>query len=377
MEGLIPAQNLIEKSQNISIYLPETQSVSLTEGDAFCAASALFYSLKKINKNVNLFLERVPKKFEFLASSKFIISLKTKKKDVAEVSYEKNGKELKILLTATDGDLSSEDFSFSSQNFPQNLEEADSELLITLGSQSMEELGSRFSKNPNLFYQTPLINIDNNPSNQGFGEVNLIRIKDCSISETVIDLVQTLEEESGQPILDENIATFLLAGIIWASENFRNPKTTPQTFKKASFLIEKGGDHQKIIQNFYKQKPIAQIKLLGQVLKKLTFNQEKELYVANLTAQDFKDSEASSRDLAGALQELKFNFGDSLFSNFLLLWESHASPVLIKGIFYSPRSDLTEKILANFEGVSRGRTTLFLIRGEDLNAAYQKFLKAL
>src|SRR4030042_5811305 len=192
MDVLNQAKNLIKKYQNISICLPETQNVSLTEGDVFCSGSALFYILKKINKNVNLSLKRIPNGFEFLTGSRFVISVDTKKSDVAEVFYEKNSENLKIWLTATGTELSSKTISFSSQNFPPETENFNPELLITLGAQGFEGLGKAFFEKPELFYQTPLINIDNNPSNQNFGEVNLIDIKSCSCSEIIIDLIRTL-----------------------------------------------------------------------------------------------------------------------------------------------------------------------------------------
>jgi len=50
MDNLNRAKKLIEKSQNIYIFLPETYDISLVEGDTFCAGSALFYSLKKLGK---------------------------------------------------------------------------------------------------------------------------------------------------------------------------------------------------------------------------------------------------------------------------------------------------------------------------------------
>jgi len=377
MDNLNRAKKLIEKSQNIYIFLPETYDISPVEGDTFCAGSALFYSLKKLGKKANLFLKKIPKNFQFLVNSKFVISVKTQGKDVSEIFYEKNSGDLKIHLTSVGEGILPRDISFFSQSFTdatkinQSPDLETPNLLITLGLQNLENLGENFAQNPDLFYQVPILNIVNSPENQNFGEVNLVNIKSCSISEILVDLI----EAPNQRLFDENTATCLLAGIIWASENFRNPRTKPKTFERASFLIEKGADHQKIIQNFYKTKSVSQIKLLGQVLKKINFNPEKELYFAPLTLEDFKDSGSSSKDLGEILQELKFNFRNQVLANFLILWESSGSPPLVKGIFYSPQINLIGKILENFEGTSRGQTSLFLIREKNLNSAYQKFLE--
>lgn len=369
--SLNSAKELISRSGSITIFLPESFELSLAEGDAFCAASALFYSLKKLGKKANLIIGKVPAEFRFLAESKLIISVKPGQKIVSEVSYEKSEKELKICLTSAGEEISPEDLVFASQKFLENKNEENPDLLVTVGAPSFESLGENFSKNPGLFYGTPVLNIDNSMENQNFGESNLLDVKTSSLSEMSFELINSLDEK----LMDKTSATFLLAGVIWASENFRSPKAKPRTFEISSSLIEKGADHQKVIQNLYKTKSIGQIKLLGQVLEKMTFNPEKELYCSKLTEKDFKDSEAGSKDLAEVLKELKFNFGSHLLGNLLILWESHASPPIVKGIFHSSRQEAGERILQNFEGVSKGKTTLFLIREKDIEKAYQRFIE--
>jgi len=368
------SKSLIKEAQNIHIFLPENYNLSLTEGDIFCAGNALLYSLKKLGKKANLFLERTPPSFQFLAVPSLVISVDGGGMNSSELSYEQTDKGIKIYLSSSLREIKSEDISFTSSEESSKINESQiPDLLIVLGCQNLEDIGKRFNQNSNIFYQTPILNIDNNSKNQNYGETNLIELKSLSLSEIVFNLIEDID----QVLIDKEIATLLLAGIIWSSENFRNPKTKPQTFQIASLLIEKGADHQKIIQNFYKTKSISQLKLLGQVLKKMTFNQEKEMYWTGLTEQDFKDSQSSSKDLGGVLQELRFSFGSLSLSNLLVLWESRCSPLLIKGIFYSHHQILAEKVLESFEGTSNGKSSLFLIREKSLDQAYQKFLKIL
>jgi hypothetical protein len=54
---------------------------------------------------------------------------------------------------------------------------------------------------------------------------------------------------------------------------------------------------------------------------------------------------------------------------------SHASPPIVKGIFHSSRQGSAEKVLQCFEGVSKGKTALFLIREKDVEKAYQRFIE--
>ena len=360
------AKNLIGKSQNILIATSQE-----TQGDSLSSALALFFTLKKIGKNANILTEKIPEKFQFLtnlfspSSQDFVISIDGSEKEISEMRYEKNEKGLKIYLSLNQGEINERDVSFSS--FSKN-----PDLLIILGVRSLEALGNFFSQNARTFYKTPILNIDNQPSNENFGEVNLVETTN-SLAEISTNLIRLLDSQ--EELLDGNIATCLLTGIVWASQNFRNSRTKPETFETSAYLIGKGADHQKIIQHLYKQKSLSQIKILGKILEKLSFDEEKELYSTSLTGKDFQDCQAQPRDLRFALEELKFSF--RYLPNLLILWESHASLSLVKGVFYSPKRGLIEKILENFEGSPKGEGVLFLIRNSNLISAKEKLLKVL
>ena len=364
MDATNLAKNLIEKSQNILISAPPE-----LQGDNTGSALALFYTLKKLGKNVNVNIDDVPEKFQFLTnpyavgSDDFVISIDTEGKEISQMRYEKNHKDLKIHLSLSGGEIKGKDISFSSfanaGTFSPN-----ADLLITIGVQSLENL-------PQTLWKIPILNIDNQPQNENFGEVNLIEMT-SSLAEIAVSLVRFMNQEE---LIDKKTATCLLTGIIWSSQNFRNPRTRPKTFETSAFLIEKGANHQEIIHYLYKQKNISQIKLLGKILENLSFHEPKEIYSATIKENDFKECQTNSKDLAFVLEELKFHFRH--LPNLLILWESHASPPLTKGIFYSPNSTLTEKILKNFESASKGNGVLFLVRETDLNIAQEKVLQVL
>lgn len=374
MDALNQAEKLIERAQNILI-LP---SLPL-QGDTLGSAMALFFTLRKLGKNVNMLTKEIPERFQFLIklqpepfkvpdseSKNFVISVDTAGKEVSKIYYEKNEKNLKIRLVLNEGEINKKDVSFLSSG--QNLD-----LLIVLGAKSLEDLEELFNQNARLFYEAPILNIDNQVLNENFGEVNVVETT-SSLAEISTDLIKLMDSGQGG-LIDSKVASCLLTGIISASQNFQNPKTRPKTFEVSAFLIERGAEHQKIIQHLYRQKSLSQVKLLGKVLEKLTPDEKEELYSASLTKEDFQDCQSSPRDLSFVAEELRFNFRH--LPNLLLLWESHASPVLIKGLFHSPKAGLAEKLLESFEGVSRGEGVLFLIRSGDLNSAKEKVLQAL
>lgn len=361
MDNLEQAKNLIRGAQNILI-LPASD----LQGDNLGSTYGLFFVLKKLGKKVNTVAKNIPEKFQFLANFQssslrdFVLAIDTSGKEISEMRYEKNEKDLKIYLALNKGEIKTGDVSFLT--FGQN-----PDLLITLGASSLESLGEFFKENGQLFSETPILNIDNQPSNQNFGEVNLI--------ETTSSLAEISTNLIDERLMDGHIATCLLTGIIYASQNFRNPRTRPKAFETSAFLIKQGADYHQITKLLYKQRKMPQVKLLGKVLEKLNFDQQKELHFVSLTKEDFQDCQANSKDLVFVMEELKFNF--KYFPNLLILWESHASPALVKGIIFSSKSGLIEKVLENFEGGSRGEGALFLIRNSDLNLAQEKILEIL
>ena len=319
------AKNLIDNSQTILIATPKT-----IQGDALGSALALFFTLKKLGKNVNLSLEKIPEKFRFLAdvplnaSKNFTISINTEEKEINELKYEKDGKNLTIHLNLNRGLLSEKDVSFTAP-------------------------------------EGTVLNIEE------------LKEENSYLAETTAELIRLVDSENN--LIDENIATCLLAGVVHASQNFRNPQTKSKTFETSAFLIEKGANHQKIIQSLYKQKSVPQIKILGRILEKLNFDETKDLYCSSLAEKDFNECNAKSRDLNFAIEELKFNF--RYLPNLLILWERHSFPRSIKGLFYSSRPDSIKIILQNYEGESKGEIAIFSLKETDLISAREKILKIL
>ena len=246
MDALSQAKKLIENSQNILIVPAQP-----IHGDSLGSCLALFFTLKKLGKNASILIEKFPEKFQFLtnllpsATKDFVISIDGSEKEISQVRYEKNEKGLKIYLTLDKGEIISQDVSFSTLG--QN-----PDLLIV--SDSGAHLDS---------YQAPILDISN------------LMKANSSLSEAVTNLIDLME--SNQTLVDKNIATCLLTGIICASQNFRHPTTRPQALEISAYLINKGANHQKIIQHLYKQKTISQIKMLGKILEKLSFDEKNEL----------------------------------------------------------------------------------------------------
>lgn len=87
-----------------------------------------------------------------------------------------------------------------------------------------------------------VVNIDNKPENQRFGDVVVVSPKYSSLSEQIADFLTLPESEMH---IDTDIAQNLLSGIMYATNDFQNPGTSHLAFEMAGILMRKGAVRQK------------------------------------------------------------------------------------------------------------------------------------
>ncbi len=73
-------------------------------------------------------------------------------------------------------------------------------------------------------------------TNQGFGDIVLVSPQSSSVSEHLADIVLTLGFS-----MDQDVAQNLMSGIMSATKNFQDPKTSSLAFEVAAFLMKSGG----------------------------------------------------------------------------------------------------------------------------------------
>ncbi|MBU2539701.1 hypothetical protein KJ786_00860 [Patescibacteria group bacterium] len=236
------AKNLINNSQNIYIFSSEEREESIT------SALALFYTLKDLNKNVNLTLEKVPSRLKFLIPSldhitypkNLSISIPKASAEISQIRYEKNEDNLKFYLTVDKGNIKKSDVSFC-------FTELKLDLIITVGLKDLGEIKNSNSFNNAVLSDLTILNIDNQKENLNFGRINLLKDNE-SLSELTFNFIKSISEN----LVKKEVATILLAGIIIASDNFKSDNTSPQLLEASASLIKKGGNHQEIISNLCK-----------------------------------------------------------------------------------------------------------------------------
>jgi nanoRNase/pAp phosphatase (c-di-AMP/oligoRNAs hydrolase) len=276
-----------------------------SSGDGLASGLALRAFLSKLEKDVALLaIDQISDRFAFLPhvsevlsevdlTKSFVIDVSTKRSPLGELSYKKEEDRLSIFVKPTAGQFTPQDVSFRTSNFPY-------ELVIVIGVGSFEQLGEFYAKNTGLFFETPVVNIDFRATNENFGQINLVNLQATSCSEIVLDLINEFEAS----LLDEIIATQLLAGIIAETNSFQHIRTTPQTFIKASQLVSLGAKQQDIIGSLYKTKSLGLLKLWGRVLARLQQEESYNLIYSSLNTNDIVRSGASMNDIENIIKEM-------------------------------------------------------------------------
>lgn len=272
--------NQINKAKNILIVFGSNPN-----GDAIASSLALFLFLKKINKKVSvassltkkLDKEKSPDSLSFLPSynliehnlknlRKFIVSLNIKNAKISQIKYNLEGEKLNFIIAPEEGWFSPEDVSSASGGFEYDL-------IFCINTPDLESLGQLYDNNIEFFYKTIIINIDNQANNEEYGQINYLDINASSSAEIIFQLITHYNSE----LLDEDIATCLLTGIIIKTKNYKNPNLTPITLLTSSKLISAGAQRDKIINNLYRSRSLSSLKTWGKILNNLKNNQNKSI----------------------------------------------------------------------------------------------------
>jgi len=301
--GLSPKEQILDqinKSETILLCTSKNPT-----GDALGSALGFYDALKKLGKKIDIVSPTaILEKFTFMPSSElithklegardYIFSVDIKKDKLQQLRYEVEENKLKIFITAKSGDLNEKNLSLESSKFKYDL-------IIILGTSDLENLGTVYDDNSELFYDTPVVNIDNNPSNEFFGKINLVDVTMSSTSEIVYNIISELDEK----LFDENIATNILTGIISKTESFQNKNTTPKSFLTAAALISKGANKENIIRYLYRTKSISVLKIMGTIMSNLKYNSQYRLGWSIVSKDDFERTNTTPKNLNLVVNEL-------------------------------------------------------------------------
>jgi len=167
-------KNLLERSKNILIvpaYPNEPESLN--------ASRLLFKILRNIGKNATLALDNQISAGG-LETKKICLTINSFDRHVKQIYYEKNKKTINIFVDFLGHDIAPDDINLKNLGVEKDLI---FDLIITLGVPNLASLDDFLEENFKLFYEKPIINIDNTSNNEGYGQINLISL------ETPLDII--------------------------------------------------------------------------------------------------------------------------------------------------------------------------------------------
>lgn len=235
--------------------------------DQLASLVALQAILAKLGKNVHAIVtDDLPKISAALDISKvsrnlegirdFVVSLDLSQVEVDKLKYTIEDGKLNIIVTPHQGNFSAADASYSYGAYQLDL-------VIALGVPSLAKLDRLHEANPTIFDGIHLINMDYHRINESYGSVNLVDQSASSVAEILVSVTESL----GQGLIDAQVATAMLAGIMASTNRFSAPNTTPKAMTVAAQLMAAGAKQQEIVKVLYgsdsdasksKKKPINQ-----------------------------------------------------------------------------------------------------------------------
>lgn len=243
MDTTSPKSNIVDsikKSTNILVTVSHDPSV-----DALSAAIGLSLMLNKLDKHATaVFSGIVPHAMEFLEPSKrfedsvsslrdFIIALDKDKAD--RLRYKVEGNLVRIYITPYKTTITQKDLDFSEGDF-------NVDLVIALGVEQQDQLDGAITAHGKILHDATVATINSNANKTQLGTINWSDDKASSLCEMLMSLSEALQAN----ILDEQISTALLTGIVAATNRFSNEHTTPRVMTMSAQLMAAGANQQLI-----------------------------------------------------------------------------------------------------------------------------------
>jgi hypothetical protein len=388
------AKNILDNANSVAIF-----PIGSQDNQAYQSALALYHSLKKLDKNVKL-IDPANYDGDLADNGKqknFSITIDLTQKEIGEISYDKKDDLLKLDFEVLAGNVSQDDVVFLS-GAPN-----DFDAIITIGVQRLPDLEDVLDENFKLFYEKPIINIDNNIFNEKFGQVNLI--KQGPIAKTIIILLNSFDKKlkKQREILDALYKSALSFDYTDADDEIKG-----DTQKLLAYLDSeidqglqiipeqeqddiRGQDHIEEEQTIAKPsepevEPVADIpeepepskeellsgeeiikklKLFNKAIDSIDPNEKAGIPVMILKQNDFIEARADISDIPLIIKEAQQN-PIYKFARFLLIWEEKANGSLCGAVLYSNIEQQISKI-AQFPGAKRKQNAVLVYANKNID----------
>lgn len=231
----------IKDSTNVLVALSASPSV-----DQLSAALGVTLAINKIDKHATaVFSGDIPAAIEFLEPEKtfensvaslqdFIIALDKEKAD--HLRYKVEGDMVKIFITPYRTTIDEHDLEFSQGDY-------NVDFVLTIGVKTKDDLDAALRSHGQILEDAVVASIDLDEG-AGLGSMSWGDKNASSYCEMAASLVKDLKTD--ESLLDEQIATALLTGIVAATDRFSNAKTSSRVMTAAAELMTAGANQQLI-----------------------------------------------------------------------------------------------------------------------------------
>lgn len=220
------------------------------DGDAIGSIIALYRALKKMGKNVEAFIEKIPSNCEFLIGS--------------------IGEEIKVF-----------------EDIDKNRKY---DLCIALDCGDADRMG----KAKVLFENANnTICIDHHYTNVGYANLNYIDGEAAATGEILYDLLSKMD------IIDKEIAIALYAAVSSDTGNFRHNNTQKHTFDIAGNLVEYGIDVSKISYHLFSETSLNRMRFMGNLLQNVEVELDGKVGILIAKKEDIERFNVNDSELEG------------------------------------------------------------------------------
>lgn len=237
----------IRQAESILVLTGQNPSI-----DQVTAVLSMAVILRKFGKKVSaLISDPAPRELSFLNQSgldknlsglrDFILKVDVSKSEVDKLRYEVEGSKLMIHITPTKGGFAPSDVTFDYGDFQYDL-------AIVLGVPSRTRIDRIYHDQQGIFNSIPLVNIDFHRSNESYGAINLIEPNSSSLCEILVATSESLQTG----LIDEEIATIMLAGLMASTDRFTAAHTTSKSLTVAAQLMAAGARQQAVVKALYR-----------------------------------------------------------------------------------------------------------------------------
>jgi hypothetical protein len=246
----------IKSTSNILVTVSSNPSV-----DELSAALGLTLLLNKMSKHATaVFSGAIPPAITFLDPQKtfentvdslrdFIIALDKEKAD--HLRYKVDGDVVKIFITPYRTTISSDDLDFSQGDY-------NVELVLALGVKDRDDLDGALAAHGRILHDATVVTMEAGDLRSDLGSLDWNETNASSLSEMLVSLSDGLKTDKA--LLDEQIATAFLTGIVAATDRFSNNKTSSKVMTMAAQLMSAGANQQLIASKLEEAHEIGQDK---------------------------------------------------------------------------------------------------------------------